>query len=115
MGMSFDDVLIAILLGGAGLSVAYVRAEYIRWRRSGAEQLRRESAQYELHTARLSRRQWAARAARALPLRKFRIGEAASNDASSASRPSSRNHAQPSYVFFERRKHPRSGESTRVN
>jgi hypothetical protein len=112
MGMNFDDVLIAILLVGAGLSAAYVRAEYIRWRRSGAQQLRRESAQHDLHTARLSQHQTPTRAARALLLRKFRVGETASNDASSASRPSLQNHAQPSYVFFERRKHPRSGGST---
>jgi hypothetical protein len=115
MGMSLDDVLIAILLGGALLSAAYVRAEYIRWRQSGAEQLRRESAQYKLHSARLSEHQSAARAAQALPLRKFHVGEAASNDASSAFRRPSGNNAQPSYIFFERRKHPRSEASTSSN
>lgn len=113
--MSLDDVLIAVLLGGAGLSAAYVRAEYIRWRRSGADQMRRESAQRLLHTDRLSQQQMAGRAARALPLQRFRGGEVASNDAASTSRSASRNEAQRSYEFFERRKHPRSRDSMSAN
>ncbi len=30
--MSFDIVLLLIVVGGIGLSAAYVRAEYVRWR-----------------------------------------------------------------------------------
>jgi hypothetical protein len=115
MGMSLDDVLIAVLLGGAGLSAAYVRAEYIRWRQSGAEQLRRESMQNELHAARLTQQQMTGRALWALPLRKFQVGKAAGNDASSTSRSRSRDAAQASYAFFERRKTPRSHNSSGVH
>jgi hypothetical protein len=115
MGMSLDDVLIAVLLGGAGLSAAYVRAEYIRWRQSGADQSRRESVQRTLHAARLSQQQMAARAARVLPLQKFRGGAVASNDAASSSKSASRNDAQRSYAFFERRKQPRSRDPMNAN
>jgi len=113
--MSLDDVLIAVLLGGAGLSALYVRAEYIRWRQSGADQMRRESAQRVLHSVRLSQQRIADRAARALPLHKFRRGDVASNDAASTSRSAARNDAQRNYEFFERRKHPRSRDSMSAN
>ncbi len=33
VGMSFDDLLIAIIFAGIGLSAAYFRAEYVTWRR----------------------------------------------------------------------------------
>ncbi|HEY4969421.1 MAG TPA: hypothetical protein VII35_05910 [Steroidobacteraceae bacterium] len=31
--MNFDDLLIAIIIGGIGLTGAYFRAEYLLWRR----------------------------------------------------------------------------------
>ncbi len=31
--MSFDDLLIALIFTGIGLSAAYFRAEYVSWRR----------------------------------------------------------------------------------
>jgi hypothetical protein len=58
--MSFDIALLLIVAGGIGLSAAYVRAEYVRWREHGAAQRRRESALRELHAARLSDQQNAA-------------------------------------------------------
>ena len=52
--MGFDVLLIAVIVGGIGLSVAYVRAEYRSWREQGAAQRRREAALRDLHAARLS-------------------------------------------------------------
>lgn len=52
--MGFDVLLIAVIVGGIGLSAAYVRAEYRSWREQGATQRRREAALRELHAARLS-------------------------------------------------------------
>ena len=52
--MGFDVVLIAIIVGGIALSGAYVRAEYLGWRRHGAAQRRREAAQSQLHAESLS-------------------------------------------------------------
>lgn len=52
--MGFDLVLIAIIVGGAGLSAAYVRAEYRSWREQGAALRRREATLRSLHAASLS-------------------------------------------------------------
>ena len=52
--MGFDFVLIALIVGGIALSGAYVREEYLAWRKHGAAQRRREAALRELHAASLS-------------------------------------------------------------
>lgn len=52
--MGFDVLLIAVIVGGIALSVAYVRAEYRNWRAQGAAQRRREAVLRDLHAARLS-------------------------------------------------------------
>jgi hypothetical protein len=52
--MGFDVLLIAVIVGGIGLSVVYVRAEYRSWREHGAAERRREAALRDLHAARLS-------------------------------------------------------------
>ncbi len=52
--MSFDVLLIAVIVGGIALSAAYVRAEYRSWREQGAAERRREAALRDLHAARLS-------------------------------------------------------------
>ena len=52
--MGFDVLLIAVILGGIGLSIFYVSAEYRSWREQGAAQRRREAALRDLHSARLS-------------------------------------------------------------
>jgi hypothetical protein len=52
--MGFDVLLIAVIVGGIGLSFAYVREEYRSWREQGAAQRRREAALRDLHAARLS-------------------------------------------------------------
>jgi hypothetical protein len=52
--MSFDVVLIALIVGGIALSGAYVRAEYLGWRRHGAAQRRRDAAVRALHAASFS-------------------------------------------------------------
>jgi hypothetical protein len=58
--MSFDIVLLAIVMAGIVLSAVYVRAEYIRWHEAGAAERRRESAVRALHAARLSEQHIAA-------------------------------------------------------
>lgn len=75
--MGFDIALLLIVVGGIGLSAAYVRAEYIRWREHGATQRRRETARRELHTASLSDQQNAALLPSVLRLQEFSHGEAA--------------------------------------
>jgi len=52
--MGFDVLLIAVIVGGIGLSAVYVRAEYRSWREQGAADRRREAALRDLHAARLS-------------------------------------------------------------
>ena len=52
--MGFDVLLIAVIVGGIGLSAAYVGAEYRSWRELGDAQRRREAALRDLHAARLS-------------------------------------------------------------
>jgi hypothetical protein len=52
--MGLDDIFIALLVAGIGLSIAYLVAEYLHWRTQGAAQRRREVLQRELHAARLA-------------------------------------------------------------
>jgi hypothetical protein len=69
--MSFDIVLMAVVVAGIVLSAAYVRAEYIRWRENGATERRRESALRALHAARLSEQHSAASLPAVLKLQGF--------------------------------------------
>jgi hypothetical protein len=48
--MNIDDLLIAIIIAGIGLSGAYLRAELLLHRRVTAVQRRRELMQLALHT-----------------------------------------------------------------
>jgi len=41
--MSIDDLMIAIIIGGIGLTGAYLRAEFISWRRSNAAERRKKA------------------------------------------------------------------------
>ena len=43
--MNFDDLLIAVILGGIGLTVAYFRAEYRLWRRYKAAERQKKANQ----------------------------------------------------------------------
>jgi hypothetical protein len=52
--MSFDDLLIALIIAGFGFSGAYFRAEYLSWRRCRASERKRETSFRELHASRLS-------------------------------------------------------------
>ena len=52
--MGFDFVLIALIVGGIGLSAAYVREEYVAWRTHGAAQRRREAALRDVARHKLS-------------------------------------------------------------
>jgi hypothetical protein len=81
--MSFDIVLLLIVVGGIGLSAAYVRAEYIRWREHGAIQRRRETALRELHAASMSDQQNASLLPSVLRLQEFGNDEAANPEGSS--------------------------------
>ncbi len=47
--MSFDDLLIAIIIAGTGLSGAYLGAKYVSWRRYKAAERRREFSLRELY------------------------------------------------------------------
>lgn len=90
--MGFDIVLLLIAVGGIGLSAAYVRAEYIRWREHGATQLRRETARRDLHAASLSDQQNAALLPSVLLLQGFGNDEAANPEGSSNIADGNRSH-----------------------
>jgi hypothetical protein len=81
--MGLDIVLLLIVVGGIGLSAAYVRAEYIRWREHGATQRRRETALRELHAASFSDQQNARLLPSVLRLQEFGDDEAANPEDSS--------------------------------
>jgi hypothetical protein len=87
--MNLDDVLLVMVLGGFGVAVAYVRAEYVQWREQGVSERRRESALRDLHAARLSHHPTALSA---VP--------------GGARRASTRSAPRP-YPFTERRRRPR--------
>jgi hypothetical protein len=50
-----DDLLIAMIIAGFGLSGAYFRAAFVSWRRSQAAERKREISVQELHAPRLGR------------------------------------------------------------
>jgi hypothetical protein len=93
--MGFDVLLIAVLVGGIGLSIAYVREEYRSWREQGAAQRRREAALRDLHAARLSDRHDPQFLPSVVQMQGFGDGEAANPE-----------HARV-YPLDERRKRPR--------
>jgi hypothetical protein len=96
--MSFDDVFIGFIVGGIGISAAYVRAEYIRWREQGTADRLREAIQRDLHAASLSSQQNRARNAELIHLQSFDQTEAETE-------------TEPGYTFVERRKRPRERDS----
>jgi hypothetical protein len=51
--MSVDDLLIAIIVAGLGLSSAYLRAELLLHRNMSAVQRRKELVQLKFHTKRV--------------------------------------------------------------
>lgn len=105
--MSFDIMLIAIVVGGLGLSAAYVRAEYIHWRERGAAQRKRESALRELHAERLSEQQTVSPLPSVLQLQEFSTDEAANPEgAATGRREAARTNSLRTYPF-ERRKRER--------
>jgi len=106
--MSFDILLMAIVVGGIVLSAAYVRAEYLGWRERGAEERRRGRAQHELHTARLSEPQNDALLPSVLRLQGFDEDEAAKPDGAHIGRRAAVRSVPPrTYPFAERRKRQR--------
>jgi hypothetical protein len=78
--MSFDVALILVIVGGIGLSIAYVRAEYSHWREHGAAERRRETALRDLHAARLSAQQESGPLPSVLNLQGFGADQAANPD-----------------------------------
>ena len=102
--MSFDVLMIAVIVGGLALSVAYVGAEYRSWREHGAAEKRREAALRELHTASFSEQRESLLPS-VVQLQGFGDGEAANPD--SAEPGSLRAAARGksfAYAFGERRK-----------
>jgi hypothetical protein len=106
--MSFDVVLIAVLVGGIGLSAAYVAAEYRGWREQGAALRRRVAAQRDLHAASFSE-QHEALLPSVVQLQGFGDGEAANpDDAERGAQPSGvSTNSSRDYSFDERRKRQR--------
>ena len=105
--MSFDVALFVIIVGGIGLSAAYVRAEYLRWRELGAAERRKENSQRELHAARLSEQQNADQLPRALQLQGFGEGEAANPEGADAGARHTSAQPSPLRTFGERRERDR--------
>jgi hypothetical protein len=107
--MSFDVVLIAVLVGGIGLSAAYVTAEYRGWRKQGAALRRREAALRDLHAASFSEQHEARLLPSVVQLQGFGDDEAANPDgAELGAQPSgARANSSRDYSFGERRKRDR--------
>jgi hypothetical protein len=104
--MGFDVVLIAIIVGGIALSGAYVRAEYLGWRKHGAEKRRREAALGQLHAESLSDQRDALLPS-VMKLHGFGQSEAANPDDSefaAARRASGQSNSPRTYALAERRK-----------
>jgi hypothetical protein len=101
--MGFDDVLMAIVVVGIGLSVVYLIAETLRWRERGAAQRRREAVQHDLHAARLSQQEAARPSVSFVQDQEF--------TAVAAERSSARHVSQRVYPLVERRKRPASRDA----
>jgi hypothetical protein len=85
--MSFDVLMVALVLAGIGLSAAYVSAEYRNWREHGAAERRRAAALRELHAARLSEQREAHLLPSVVQLQGFGTAEAANNRGNSSANP----------------------------
>ena len=108
--MSFDAVLIVIIVGGIGLTAAYVRAEYLGWRALRAAERRRETVLHDLHAARLSAYHDATLLPSLLRLQGFVKDDAANPDDDEravARRTSGRDNPPHTDPFVERRKRER--------
>lgn len=107
--MSFDVVLIAVLVGGIGLSAAYVTAEYRGWREQGAALRRREAALRDLHAASFSEQHEARLLPSLVHLQGFGDREAANPDDAEfgAQAPGARGNSSRDHSFAERRKRER--------
>ena len=53
--MSFDDVLVGIVVGGIALTALYIKSEYVLWRERATAERQRIEILGRLHIARLSR------------------------------------------------------------
>ncbi len=108
--MGFDFVLIALIVGGVGLSGAYVREEYLAWRAHGAAQRRREAALRDLHAASLHEQREALLPS-VMKLQGFGEREAANPDSAgepaAARRAAGLSNSLRAYSLAERRKRPR--------
>jgi hypothetical protein len=109
--MTFDIVLLLIVVGGIGLSAAYVRAEYVRWRRHGASERRRETALRQLHAERLSDQQDAALLPSVVQLQGFGNDEAANPEGAvnsgAGGRSAARSNSARTFPLGESRKRDR--------
>jgi hypothetical protein len=81
--MSFDVLMVAVVLAGIGLSAAYVSAEYRSWREHGAAERRRAEAVRALHAARFSEQREAHLLPSVVQLQGFGADEAANRADSS--------------------------------
>ncbi len=108
--MEFDFVLIALIVGGLGLSGAYVREEYLAWRAQGAALRRREAALRDLHAASLNEQREALLPS-VVKLQGFGESEAANpgtaGELAAARRAAELGNSPRTYSLGERRKRPR--------
>jgi len=102
--MSFDDVLVGIVVGGIALSAVYIKSEYILWRNSGAAERRRTKILAALHAARLSEQPGGLLDSSIAQLQSFAGTEAAiSEDFSEERRSAARSGSQHNYSLAEPR------------
>ena len=104
--MSFDVFMIAVVVGGLALSIAYVGAEYRSWREQRAAQKRRDAALRELHAASFSE-QHESLLPSVVKLQGFGDGEAANPDSVAGSSRAAARRIRSAYPLGERRKRRR--------
>ncbi len=101
--MNFDDLYIAMVVGGIALSAAYLAAEYRSWRNQGAAERRRASILRELHAASLSQQHNAHLEPTLVQLQKFTDTAAAAGEEVADAGSRSRSGSARTQPFVERR------------
>jgi hypothetical protein len=105
--MSFDVVMIAVIIGGLILSAVYVAEEYRSWREHGAAQKRRDAVLRDLHAASFSEQRESLLPS-VVKLQGFGEGEAANPDSvQRTARPGGPQTGSAAYSLADRRKRVR--------
>jgi len=103
--VNFDDLYIAMVVGGIALSAAYLAAEYRSWRNQGAAERRRATILSELHAASLSQQHGADTEPSLVQLQEFTDTAAAAGEefADAGRRSYARSSSARTQPFVERR------------